>query len=59
MNLAILLFQGQRIEEAEYHFERALRYRPNYALAHLNYAVMLQKLNRTSEAALHLKQAGR
>ena len=57
MNLAILLFQGQRIDEAEYHFERALRYRPNYALAHLNYALMLQKLNRTSEAALHLKQA--
>jgi len=59
MNLAILLFQGQRIDEAEYHFKRALRYRPNYALAHLNYALMLQKLNRTSEAALHLKQAGR
>ena len=59
MNLAILLFQGQRPDEAEYHFERALRYRANYALAHLNYGLMLQKLNRTSEAALHLKQAGR
>jgi protein O-GlcNAc transferase len=59
MNLAILLFQSQRIDEAEYHFKRALRYRPDYALAHLNYALMLQKLNRTSEAALHLKQAGR
>jgi predicted Zn-dependent protease len=59
MNLAILLFQSQRADEAEYHFERALHYRPNYSLAHLNYALMLQKLNRTSEAALHLKQAGR
>ena len=59
MNLAILLFQSQRVDEAEYHFQRALLYRPNYALAHLNYALMLQKLNRTSEAAPHLKQAGR
>jgi tetratricopeptide (TPR) repeat protein len=57
MNLAILLFQGQRAEEAGYHFERALRYRPDYALGHLNYGLMLQKSNRTGEAAVHLKQA--
>ena len=57
MNLAILLFQGQRAEEAGYHFERALRYRPDYALAHLNYGLMLQKLDRAGEAAVHLKHA--
>lgn len=57
MNLAILLFQGQRAEEAGYHFERALRFRPDYALAHLNYGLMLEKLNRIIEAERQLRQA--
>lgn len=57
MNLAILLFQSQRVDEAEYHFERALRYRPDYSLCHLNYGLMLLKTNRTLEASYHLQQA--
>jgi tetratricopeptide (TPR) repeat protein len=57
MNLAILLFQSQRAEEAGYHFERALRFRPSYPLGHLNYGLMLSKSNRTTQAAEHLRQA--
>jgi len=57
MNLAILLFQNERVEEAGYLFDSALRYRPNYALGHLNYGLMLLKLNRTREAKRHLQEA--
>ena len=57
MNLAILLFQKQGVEEAGYHFETALRYHPDYALGHLNYALMLNSLSRTGEAVRHLQKA--
>ena len=57
MNLAILLFQKQRVEEAGYHFECALRYRPDYALGHLNYGLMLKNSNRSAEAKQHLRRA--
>ena len=57
MNLAILLIGQQRLDEAAYHFETALRYEPEYALGHLNYGLMLIRLKRTGEAVTHLKQA--
>jgi predicted CXXCH cytochrome family protein len=49
-NLAILLFQRNRVEEAGYQFEYALRLRPDYALGHFNYGLMLWKTGNISEA---------
>lgn len=41
MNLAILLYRGNKAEEAREHFERAIRAHPEYALGHYNYGLML------------------
>ena len=57
MNLAIFLWQHNQSGEAAYHFEYALRVRPDYALAHLNYALMLQSMGRKPEAVDHLRKA--
>ena len=57
MNLANFLWQYNQSGEAAYQFEYALRIRPDYALAHLNYAQMLRSMGRTPEAAEHLKKA--
>jgi len=57
MNLANFLVQHNRSGEAAFHFEYALRLRPDYALAHLNYALMLRSMGRKQEAADHLRKA--
>jgi len=57
VNLAVLLFQTNRTEEAVYHFERAIHVLPNYALGHLNYGLMLNKVHRTAEAREQFRQA--
>ena len=46
-----------RTEEATYNFERAIRLEPNYALAHLNYGVMLRNLGRIDAAIAHARRA--
>ena len=56
-NLAVLLSQTDRTEEAAYSFERAIHLRPDYALAHLDYGLMLRKAGRMDEARQHLRQA--
>jgi Tfp pilus assembly protein PilF len=57
-NLAVLLSQRNRTEEAAYNFERVIRLRPNYALAHLNYGLLLRNLGRVDEAKQHARLAG-
>jgi tetratricopeptide (TPR) repeat protein len=51
------LSQRNRTEEAAYNFERAIRSRPNYALAHLNYGLLLRNLGRVDEAKQHARLA--
>jgi len=51
------LGQAGRIEEAIPHFERAVRLKPDYAEAHNNLGVALEKLGRTPEAIEHYQQA--
>ena len=46
-----------RTEEAAFNFERAIRLRPNYALAHLNYGVMLRNLGHVDAAIQHARRA--
>lgn len=57
MNLAVLLSERNRTEEAAYNFERAIRLQPSYALAHLNYSVMLRNLGRIDEAIQQARRA--
>ena len=57
LNLAILLIQTQRTDEAGYHFQTALRYHPDYALGHFNYGLMLNSLNQTTEGMSQMRAA--
>jgi predicted CXXCH cytochrome family protein len=56
-NLAVLLSEMNRTEEAAYNFERAIHLEPDYALAHLNYGVTLRRLGRIDEARAHARRA--
>lgn len=56
-NLAILLVESHRAEEALPHYEVALRLRPNYAEAEHNYGFALNRLGRFAEALPHLERA--
>jgi len=57
VNLAIFLFQENRIEEASYHFEYALRLQPGYALGHFDYGLMFRSLGRVDEAVQQMRAA--
>ncbi len=57
MNLAILLFQGNRAGEARDHFETAIRYHPEYGLGHYNFGLMLIAQNRLEEARRQMELA--
>jgi tetratricopeptide (TPR) repeat protein len=57
MNLAILLFQGNRAEEARDHFETAIRYHPEYGLGHYNFGLMLIAQSRFEEARRQMELA--
>jgi tetratricopeptide (TPR) repeat protein len=57
MNLAILLFRGNRAGEARDHFESAIRYRPEYGLGHYNFGLMLIAQNRFDEARRQMELA--
>jgi len=57
MNLAILLFQGNRVGEARDHFETAIRYHPDYGLGHYNFGLMLIAQNRLEEARRQMELA--
>ena len=57
MNLAVVLFESGNAADAEYHFRIAVRIRPDYPLAHLNYGRMLRRQNRTAEAMEQLRSA--
>ena len=59
MNLAILLFQGNRAGEARDHFEAAIRYHPEYGLGHYNFGLMLIAQNRLEEARRQMELAVR
>jgi predicted CXXCH cytochrome family protein len=56
-NLAVLLSETNRTEEAAYTFERAIHLRQDYAFAQLNYGLMLRKVGRMDEARRHIRQA--
>jgi Tfp pilus assembly protein PilF len=57
MNLAIMLFRGNRPEEAREHFEWSLRSHPEYALGHYNYGLMLLAQGLASAAREQMKLA--
>jgi predicted CXXCH cytochrome family protein len=57
MNLAIVLFQEKRVDEAGYEFEYAIRIRPSYALGHFNYGLMLSNLRRFEDARSQMEAA--
>jgi tetratricopeptide (TPR) repeat protein len=57
MNLAILLFERGRADEARYHFEYALRFQPGYVLGHVNYGLMLEATGRVEEARRQMEAA--
>jgi tetratricopeptide (TPR) repeat protein len=46
-----------RLREAIEHWEQALSIKPDYAAAHYNLGVALEKLGRTPEAIQHYEQA--
>jgi tetratricopeptide (TPR) repeat protein len=46
-----------RVPEAIGHYEQALRIKPDYADAHYNLGVALEKLDRRPEAIAHYQQA--
>jgi tetratricopeptide (TPR) repeat protein len=45
------------VQDAIGHYEQALRIKPDYAHAHYNLGVALEKLGRTQEAIQHYEQA--
>lgn len=57
MNLAILLFRGNRAGEARDHFESAIRYHPEYGLGHYNFGLMLIAQNHFDEARRQMELA--
>ena len=57
VNLAILLFQGNRAGEARDHFEAAIRYHPEYGLGHYNFGLMLIAQNHLEEARRQMEFA--
>lgn len=56
-NLAILLVDAGRADEAISHYEKALELRPNYAEAENNLGYALTTLGRPTEALPHLQRA--
>ena len=59
VNLAVFLFQQNRVEEADYHFKYALRLQPDYAVGHFNYGLMLKSIGRIDETAQQMHAAVR
>lgn len=56
-NLAIVLVETSRTEEALPHYEAALRLRPEYAVGEHNYGFALNRLGRHAAAIPHLERA--
>lgn len=56
-NLAIVLVEANRAEEALPHYEAALRARPDYAVGEHNLGFALNRLGRHAEAIPHLERA--
>ena len=56
-NYAILLKETDRFEEAEAHYQEALRLDPKNPSFHNNYAILLQKTDRFGEAEAHYQEA--
>lgn len=50
VNLALMLTEANKGNEAVAHYEEALRIRPEYAEAHFNFAVLLARLGRSQDA---------
>lgn len=56
-NLAVLLRQRGKDDEASIHYRRALQLRPDYAEAHYNYAILLEARGSLAGAAQHYRQS--
>ena len=52
-----MLASAGRFDEARYHFEVAIRLKPDFAAARFNYGVALAKLNRFDEARRQIEMA--
>ena len=52
-----MLASGGRFDEARYHFEVAIRLKPDFAAARFNYGVALAKMNRLDEAKREIESA--
>lgn len=50
------LFQDRRLEESERHFEHALRLDPDFAGAHMNLALVLQRRGEAARSEVHMRR---
>jgi len=56
-NLGIALGQAGRIQEAIWHWEQALRIKPDYARTHYNLGIALGQVGKLADAIAHYEQA--
>ena len=56
-NLGIALGQACRIQEAIWHWEQALRIKPDYARTHYNLGIALGQVGKLADAIAHYEQA--
>jgi len=56
-DIGVTNFQNNRMREAIYHFEQALQFDPNYALAHNSLGLLYHSLKRYDDALRHYKKA--
>lgn len=54
--LGVALSNQGKIQEALYHYSKAIQIKPNYATAHYDMAIDLASLGRLSEAVKHFKE---
>jgi tetratricopeptide (TPR) repeat protein len=56
-NLGVILAQGGKVAEAEYHFREVVRLRPSYAVGESNLATAVAQQGRIAEALPHARRA--